>query len=391
MKARTPRRPTGGRALAAVLAAAAAAGVLLSLIVLRLGQDGSGSASPAQPVTAPRLHALPGTVAGERVTTVAAGIGSVAYGTLNGDVYLSSGHSAPRRLTGLKGRVVKLAFDPGGRWLAAASLNELAVMDTAHPSAPVAQRPVRTSIALGAGLIRPNQLAIDRTGRLVALQTDSIGVYDMHGNGSPHWLDDTPACEAGARDLAFVGSELITALDSCAIIWNAATLRMEQQVQFPGTGISLVGHDRILYGSFTHALLLDYRRTSPLPSAATAPGQPPPVLSGTIADKTISTWHSPIQPVADDGRIAAVLQGTWLFFWEPTAHRILPVVPLPFPAFCPNTTKPRLPAAFTTSFSPDHKRVLISGYCPPPNMDEDTDEGQRRATYRHWEVDYPSR
>ncbi|MYT33763.1 MULTISPECIES: hypothetical protein [unclassified Streptomyces] len=392
MTARTPRRPTGGRALAAVLAAAVAAGVLLSLVVLRLGQNGSGSASPTQQVTAPRLHALPGTVAGEEVTTVAAGIGSLAYGTVNGDVYLSSGHSEPRRLTVLKGRVVKLAFDPGARWLAAASINELAVADTAHPATPVVHRPVRTYTPLGAGLIRPNQLAIDRTGHLLALQTDLIGVYDLHGNGSPHWLEQPyDECEAGARDLAFVGSELIAAYDNCANFFNAATLRMERQVNFPGTGNALVGHGRILYSSFTHALLLDYRRTSPLPSASAVPGQPHPVLSGVIADKTISTRHSPIQPVADDGRAAAVLQDTRLFFWEPTSHRILAVVTLPFPVICPNTTKPPLPAQFATSFSPDHKRVLISGYCPPPpNIDGDTDEGQRHATYRHWEVDYPS-
>ncbi|MGW1253968.1 hypothetical protein ACWD5Q_01980 [Streptomyces sp. NPDC002513] len=383
-----------GRALVAVLASAVAAGVLLSLVVVLLGRDGSHSGSvpaePARQTAAPRLHALPRTVAGRRVTSVAAGIGSVAYGTENGDVYLSSAHSDPRRLTGLTGLVVKLAFDPGGRWLAAASTGgELAVVDTAHPSAPVVRRAVRTVVSLAAGLIVPDQLAIDRTGRLLAVQTDSIGVYDLRGSLSPHWLEGTHEC-SGARDLAFAGSELIAAFDSCASIWNAATLRMERQVYFPGTGNALVGHDRILYGSFSHALLLDYRRTSPLPSAAAAPGQPHPVLSAVIADKTVSTRRSPIQPVADDGRVAAVLQDARLLFWEPAARRILAVVPLPFPAVCPSTWQFKSPAQFTTSFSPNTRTLLISGFCPPPNKDESYKEDRIHGMYRHWEIDYPS-
>ncbi|MDF3300203.1 hypothetical protein [Streptomyces tropicalis] len=305
-------------------------------------------------------------------------------------MYLSSGRSAPHRLGGLSGRVVTLAFDPDGRWLAAVSAgSELAVMDTAHPSAPVVRRAVRTVTSLGAGLIKPDRLAIDRGGRLVAAQTDSIGVYDVRGSSGPRWLAGTYDC-SGARDLAFAGGELIAAFDSCASIWNAGTLRMERQVYFPRTGNALVGHDRILYGSFSHVLLLDHRRTSPLPSADAAPGQPHPVLSGVIADKTVSTRRSPIQPVADDGRVAAVLQDARLLFWDLAAHRIRALLPLAFPATCPSETKPRPPAVCAASFSPNHRTLLVSGYCPPPNMDGSSEEGRRHATYRFWKVDYPS-
>ncbi|MFF7355964.1 hypothetical protein ACFZA1_25465 [Streptomyces filipinensis] len=393
MTARAPRRAVSGRALALVLTAAVAVGVLLCLVVLRLGRDGpahgSGSAGPPRPVSAPRLRPLPGTVAGEQVTAVAAGTGSVVYGTQNGDVYVTSAHSGPRRLTHLGSRVAKLALDPGGRWLAAVGAHsELAVVDTAHPSAPAVRRTIVTGSPLVAGIV-PDQLAIDRTGRLVAAQTDEIGVYDLRGSGPPHWLEGTYDC-SGARDLAFDGPDLIASFDSCANVWNTATLRLERQVYFPGTGNALLGHGRILYGSFQHALLLDYRHTSPLPSAEAAPGQPHPTLSDVIADKTVSTRRSPIQPVADDGRVAAVLQNARLSFWEPATGRILTAVPLPFPAVCPSAVKPRPPAGFTTSFSPDHRTLLVSGYCPPRNMDGSTEEGRRHATYRRWELDYPS-
>ncbi|MGQ5635836.1 MULTISPECIES: hypothetical protein [unclassified Streptomyces] len=393
MTAPSPRRAVSGRVIALVLAAAVAAGVLLSMVVLPLVRDtpadGRGSDGAPRRTVAPRPRPLPATVAGERVTAVAAGNGSVVYGTEPGNVYVTSGSSGLRRLTRLTGRVARLALDPGGRWLAAVSArDELAVVDTARPSAPAVRRTIVSDSSLGGGIV-PDQLAIDRTGRLVAAQTDGIGVYDLRGSGPPHWLQGTYDC-SGARGLAFTGSELIATFDSCANIWNASTLRMERQVYFPGTGNALLGHDRILYGSFRHAMLLDYHHTSPLPSAEAAPGQPHPTRSGVIADKTVGTRRSPIQPVADDGRVAAVLQDARLYFWEPAAGRILAVVPLPFPAVCPSVWKPRPPADFTTSFSPDHRTLLVSGYCPPRDMDGSTEEGQRHATYRRWLLNYPS-
>lgn len=394
MTASRPRRAVSGRVIAFVLTAAVAVGALLSLVVLLpLGRDepagGHGAAGAPRQTITPRPHPLPQTVAGERVTAVAAGTGSVVYGTETGNVYVTSGHSEPRRLTRLTGRVARLAFDSGGRWLAAVSAHdELAVVDTARPSAPTVRRSIVTGSPLGVGIV-PDQLAIDSAGRLVAAQTDQIGVYDLHGSSPPHWLEGTYDC-SGARDLAFTGTELIATFDSCANVWNASTLRLERQVYFPGTGNARLGHDRILYGSFRHAMLLDYHRTSPLPSAEAAPGQPRPTLSGVIADKTVSTRRSPIQPVADDGRVAAVLQNARLYFWEPAVGRILAVVPLPFPAVCPSVWKPRPPAGFSTSFSPDHRTLLVSGYCPPRDRDGSTEEGRRHATYRRWQLDYPS-
>ncbi|MFD8219688.1 hypothetical protein ACFV2U_39890 [Streptomyces sp. NPDC059697] len=390
---RTLGRVLGKRAVIAVLAAAVAAGVLIPLVVLRLAQGASsgspGSAGSPQQVAAPRLHPLRQTVAGERVTSVAAGNGVVVYGTEDGGVYVTSAHAGPRRITVLAGRVVKLAFDSRGRWLAAISArSELAVVDTAHAASPVIRHRIRTDSPPGLD-IPPDQLAIDPTGSRIAAQTGRIGIYDLHGNPSPHWLDGTYEC-SGARDMAFVGTEFIAAFDNCANIWNASTLRMERQVYFPSTGNALVGHGRILYGTLSHALLLDYRTTSPLPSAAAAPGQPHPTLGNIIADKTISTRRSPIQPVADDGRVAAVLHDARLTFWEPASRRILTTIALPFPATCASTTKPAPPAQFSTSFSPDHKTLVIAGFCPPASLDSSTEEGRRHSTYRRWMLAYPS-
>ncbi|MEU6578448.1 hypothetical protein [Streptomyces sp. NPDC046805] len=380
-----------GRVVVAVLAAAVAMGMLLSLLVLRLGNASpDGAAGPPRPSAPPRLHPLPRTVAGQLVVTVAAGNGTVVYGTADGGVYAASTHSGPRRITGLTGRVVKLAFDRGGRWLAAASeFGQLAVVDTAHPDSRVVRRWFRTDSPYAAE-IPPSQLAIDTTGTRVAAQTDDIGILDLHGSGSPHWLPGATYDCSGARDMGFVGTEFIASYDTCANVWNASTLRLERQVYFPSLGNGMVGHGRILYGTFRHALLLNYLRTSPLPSAQAAPGQPRPVLGDIIADKTVGTRRSPIQPVADAGRVAAVLQDARLFFWEPVSGRTLATVPLPFPSVCASVTKPAPPAQFSTSFSPDHKNLVVSAFCPPPDIDSNSEEGRRRSTYRYWMLGYPS-
>jgi hypothetical protein len=399
MTERSPRRVLGHRTIVAVLAAAVALGVLLCLAVVRPGQQhpaaATGSAQAPLRASALRLHPLRHVVAGQRVISVAASNSSVIYGTDNGGVYATSAHARLRRLTGLPSPVVKLALDPSGRWLAAASTrNELAVVDTAHPTSPVIRRHIQTITPWG-DLIPLTQLAIDRTGRLVAAQTDGIGIYDLHGNRPPHWLSgETYEC-SGARDTAFAGNTFIAAYDACANVWNTATLRLEHQVHFPSTGNALVGHHRILFTTFSHALLLDYLHTSPLPSAAADPGQPHPTLADILTNKTISTRRSPIQPVADDGRIAAALQDARLIFWKPAAHQQPTVVPLPFPAVCPSTTTDtKGPAQFSTSVSPDHKTLAISGYCPPPgNIDNDSAEAMRLSrlsTYRYWMLTYPS-
>ncbi|MFF7755430.1 hypothetical protein ACFZCP_40870 [Streptomyces sp. NPDC007971] len=75
--------------------------------------------------------------------------------------------------------------------------------------------------------------------------------------------------------------------------------------------------DPIVYGTFRHALLLDHRSTSPLPSASAVPGQPRPGGGSIIADKTIGTRRGPIYPMADDGRVTTVLQDARLIFWHP--------------------------------------------------------------------------
>ncbi|MGW1910396.1 hypothetical protein ACWCQS_06490 [Streptomyces sp. NPDC002076] len=155
-------------------------------------------------------------------------------------------------------------------------------------------------------------------------------------------------------------------------------------------GDALVGHGRILYGTFSHALLLDYRTTSPLPSAPVAPGQPRPTLGSIIVDKTISTRRSPIQSVADDGRVAAVLQDSHLIFWAPASRRTLAGVPLPLPAACLAAAKAGQPTQFTSSFSPDHKTLAPTAYCFPADVDSNAAEGRRRSVYRRWMLAYPS-
>ncbi|MET9291050.1 hypothetical protein [Streptomyces sp. NPDC003077] len=417
MTARAPRRTLGKRTVGAVLAAAVAVGALLCVVVLRLGQG--DSAAPPRQSAPPRPHALPRDVAGERVTSVAAGNGGVVYGTEAGSVFVTPAHDGPndgpndglndrthddqydrthdaprdrpRRITGVDGRVVNLAFDPTGRWLAVAGArDELAVVDTAHPTSPVIRRRTRTISSLAQGIVMPDRLAVDPSGSRVAAQTDGIGVYDLRGSRPPRWLDLSYECSS-AHDMAFVGTEFVAASGTCAHVWDAATLRMRRQVVFPGTGFAAIGHDRILYGTFRHARLLDYHATSPLPSASAAPGEPRPVLGDIIADKTIGNRRSPIRPVADDGRVVAVLQDTRLIFWEPATRRTLTAVTLPFPAICPSSAKPKIPAQFTTSFSADHKTLVISGFCPPyNNIESNSEEGRRLSTYRRWAVAYPS-
>ncbi|MGW3466017.1 hypothetical protein ACWDE9_43650, partial [Streptomyces olivaceoviridis] len=283
MTERGLRRTLSKRAVAAVLSVAVLAGVLLSVVVPRLGvADSGGSAGPPQLEEPPRLHSLTQVVAGQRVTSVVAGRGSVVYATGTGGVFLATASAGPRRLMNLAGRVVKLAFDPTGRWLAAASdRSELAVVDTVHPTAPVVRRDYQSASSVWAEYditpIAPDQLAVDPTGNRVAAQTDEIGIYEMRSSRPPHWLAMRYEC-SGAEDLAFVNTDFVAAFDSCANVWDAATQRMERQVFFPGTGVASVGLGRIVYGTFRHAMLLDYHATSPLPEALAVPGQPRPRL-----------------------------------------------------------------------------------------------------------------
>ncbi|GHE12792.1 hypothetical protein [Streptomyces alanosinicus] len=394
MTERAPRRVLSTRAVVGVLAAAMTVGVLLVVVVQRVGRtDSPGSAGPPQQQAAPRLHGLTRVVAGQRVTSIAAGNGSVVYGTEAGGVFVTSSAATPRRITGLPGRVVKLAFDPTGRWLAAASdRSELAVMDMAHPTAPVVRRPYQAaSPVLGQYdlTLKADRLAVDSTGSHVAAQTDMIGIYDMRDSRPPRWLAMRYECSA-ADDIGFVRAEFVATFDSCANVWDASTWRMERQVFFPGSGHASVGPDRLVYGTFRHAMLLDYRATSPLPSASAVPGQPHPRLSGIIADKTISTRRSPIQPVADDGHVVTVLQSARLVFWEPATHRTLTTVSLPFPAVCPSVQKIKGPAQFTTSFSPDHKSLVITGYCPPPDDQPNSQKDEGRSLNGSWMLAYPT-
>ncbi|MEU9993288.1 hypothetical protein AB0E10_42405 [Streptomyces sp. NPDC048045] len=376
--------------MTAVLAVAVTVGVLLAVAVWRLGREESpGDAAPPPRATAPRLHTLPLVVAGKRVSAVAAADHAVVYGTEDGGVYTVAAPGGPARITGLDGRVVQLALDPTGRWLAAASARgELAVADTRHPSSPVLRRRLRTDAPLGL-TIPADQLAIDSTGSRVAAQTAGIGVYDLHGSGSPHWLALRYEC-SGADDMAFVGTEFIAAFGSCADVWDASTLRLKRQVFFPSTGFPMVGHDRIVYGTFRHALLLDHRSTSPLPSASAVPGQPRPGVGSIIADKTIGTRRGPIYPMADDGRVTTVLQNARLIFWHPASHRVLGSVPLPFPVVCPSTVKPAPPAQFDSSFSPGHRTLVISARCPPRDSAADNGDDKSTWTYRRWMLTYPS-
>ncbi|WP_409468854.1 hypothetical protein [Streptomyces sp. HC307] len=389
---RVPGRVLGKRTVITLLAVAVTAGVLIPLIVLQLAQgasDGPPGDTRLQQLAAPRLRPLPQTVAGERVISVAAGNNSiVVYGTEDGGIYATSAHTGPRRIIDLAGRVVKLAFDSRGRWLAAASSSsELVVVDTTHPASPVIRRRIWTSSPVARGLA-PDRLAIDPTGSRVAAQTDAIGIYDLHGDASPRWLD-----EFGTDGMAFVGTEFIAASEQGVNIYNASTLRMVRQVRFPSTGRALIGNGRILYTTRSHALLLDHRTTSPLSNASAVPGQPSPRLGGIIADKTISTQPSlRLQPVADDGRLVAVLQvlhNARLIFWEPVSRRTLATAP--FRATCPSTTNLPKQVQFSTSFSPDHKTLLIARFCPPANnVDDDSEEGRRLSTYQYWTLAYPS-
>ncbi|MER6081309.1 hypothetical protein [Streptomyces sp. NPDC001833] len=394
-----PRGALSRRVVGIVLAVAVVAGVLLSVVVHWLGQaDTSGAVGSPRLEATPRLHSLMQVVDGHRVTSIAAGNDSVVYGTEAGGIFATSGHAALRRITGMAGQVVKLAFDPTGRWLAAADdRSELAVVDTAtgagtdNPAFPVIRRHYQSDAQTDVGvLIKPVRLAVDRTGSRVVVQTDLIGVYNMHDNRPPYRLVVTDAClaEYTANGISFVGTKIVATFDSCASVWNASTLRLEREIYFPGTGPSLPGHQRIIYGTFRHVMLLEYRKTRPLPSASAVPGQSPPRLGGIIADKTIGTRRAPIYPVADDGRVVAVLQDTRLTFWEPATHRILTSLSLPFPAVCPAQMKVKGPAEFTTSFSPDHKTLVITGYCPPAQ--NASGEDQSHALYRRWMLAYPS-
>jgi hypothetical protein len=381
------------RAVTTVLAVAATAGVLIPLAVLRAGpgapENHPSPSKPPQQVVVPRLHLHPDAVGGQPVTAVVAGNGIVAYGTGSGGVYLASAQTRPRRITSLAGRVEGLAFDSTGRWLAATSTRmQLAVVDMRHPHAPVTRRRIQTESPLGTGTA-PGPLAIDTTGSRIAVQTDSIGVYSTVHSGPPRWLSGTYEC-SGPGDLAFVGSELIAASNSCASVWDATTLKVERHVHYPGTGNSVIGHGRILYGTFSHAVLMDYRTVSPLPSAPVAPGQPKPTRGRIIVDKTIGIRRSPIQPVADDGRIAAVLQDSRLIFWATDTRRILAEIPLPLTPPCIAAAKKGQPTQFRTSFSPDLKTLAVTAYCIPADSGSDPEEARRLTSYRHWTLPYPA-
>ncbi|MGW3465654.1 hypothetical protein ACWDE9_41650, partial [Streptomyces olivaceoviridis] len=77
-----------------------------------------------------------------------------------------------------------------------------------------------------------------------------------------------------------------------------------------------------------------------------------------------------------------VLQDARLIFWEPATHRTLTTVQLPFPAVCPSSQKLKGPPQFTTSFSPDHKTLIVTAYCPS--------EGGRTALHESWMLTYPT-
>ncbi|GHH82739.1 hypothetical protein GCM10018793_43070 [Streptomyces sulfonofaciens] len=401
---RSPGRVLGTRAVTAVLATALTAGVLVPLIVLWLGHGAAGGRpgpSGAPQVTVPRPRPLPQSVGGARVTTIAAGNGVIAYGTEDGGLYASPVGADPRRIARLNERVVKLAFDSGGRWLAAVDLgSRLAVVDTARPNSPVAVRSIRAQSPLYRFPV-PSALAIDSTGSRVAAQTDAIGIYDLRGGPSaphddpPRWLD-----EVGDNDLAFVDGDLVTASTdpgvcegdyTCVHVYDVSTLRMERQIRFPVAVNALIDHGRLLSTTLSHAFVLDYRTTSPQPGATAAPGRPRPALGSTVAEKTISTRRSPsLRPVAYDGHLVAVMLDARLVFFEPASRRTLATVRLSF-ATCPSTAGPAPLAEFSTSFSPDHKTLAVAGFCPPANdVDDDTEEGRRLSTYRYWVLAYPS-
>ncbi|MGV9565735.1 hypothetical protein [Streptomyces sp. NPDC003480] len=97
----------------------------------------------------------------------------------------------------------------------------------------------------------PDQLAIDPTGSRVAAQTDQIGIYDLRGSGprTGHWLAMRYEC-SGADDVAFIGTKFVAAFDSCVNLWDAPTCAWSATSSSPAPATPLVGHARILYGTF---------------------------------------------------------------------------------------------------------------------------------------------
>ncbi|MBM4791566.1 hypothetical protein HXP44_05690 [Streptomyces sioyaensis] len=380
-------------AIIAVLALAATVGILVALVAFPAepGTSPGGTGDPGNSSThviAPHPAPLRTVVAGQPVTRVAAGLHSLAYGTRSGGVYVETGRTGLRRIAVLTRPVEVLSFDSTGRWLAAADTDmQLAVADTRNPKAPVIRQRLQVASRYYSAL-PPRMLAVDTTGSHVAVQTDLIGVYSLRDHRPPRWLDFSNPCDS-PDDLAFVKGDLISATQGCVNVWNSSTLRLYRRAYPPTTGRARIGHGRILYGTFSHVFLLNYRATDPLPHPPVpGPENPKPELGRVIADKTISRRRSPVQPLADDGRIAAAAQDFRLTFWDTASHRILGHTPLPVPPSCA-ADKKLATAQFYSSLSPDDKTLTVTAVCGPARTGLASEEEQRRTTYHHWEIAYP--
>jgi hypothetical protein len=374
------------RLITAVLAVAVAAGVLIGLVLSRPGPSAVPKLTPVA------LTPLPDNIAGHPVTTVAAGDGVLAYGTAEGGVYLAPGDTEPRRVAHLSGQVDQLAFDNSGRWLAATSkVQELAVVDVHHPTTPVAYRhlsAINWFLEGPEAALSLRHLAIDATGtQVVAESTGSLGVYNPRDSRLPLWLQEC----APPTDLAFVGNRLIAVNSTCVDIFDAATLRLTRRVLYPGVkpyveevGEARIGpNHRIQYGGASQDTLLDYGGDAPQTDVTTDPNNPatPFQLSrgNIIAEKTIKRMAG-VQPVADDGRVAAVISQSHLIFWASASHQIVADIAVPIPPAWESETR------FRTTFSGDRKALLITAVRVQNlhNSEEDP-----HLTYRHWKLSYP--
>ena len=388
------KRALSRPAIIVVLALAATVGILLALVAFpaepgtESGGKGHLGKTPGHFI-APHPAPLRTVVAGQPVIRVAAGFHSLAYGTRTGGVYLESGRTGLRRIAVLTRPVEVLSFDSTGRWLAAADTDmQLAVADTRHPQAPVIRQRLQVASRYY-GALPPRMLAIDTTGSHVAVQTDMIAVYSLRDHRPPRWLDFSNPCDS-PDDLAFVKGDLIAATQGCVNVWNSSTLRLYRRAYPPTTGKARIGRERVLYGTFSHVFLLNYRATDPLPHPPVpGPENPKPVLGRVIADKTIGIRRSPVQPLADDGRIAAAAQDFRLTFWDTVSHRILGRTPLPVSPSCA-ADKKLATAQFYSSLSPDSKTLTVTAVCGPARTGLAPEEEQRRTTYHHWEFAYPT-